>query len=168
LEKLVRAQLAPFIGTEQARLEIDGPAVSVAAEVVQTLGLALHELATNASKHGALSVPEGKILLRWEFNGGGSIPECFRPEWRELGGPTVKPTERRGFGRFVTDHMVTRSLHATVEIDLAPERLRGPSKCQPAKFSGRCRENRDEKTVKKGSKPLFDVGLKRPKRSDCQ
>ena len=124
LERLVRAQLAPFIGTDQARLEIDGPAVSVAAEVVQTLGLALHELATNASKHGALLVPEGKILLHWEFNGGGSIPECFRLEWRELGGPTVKPTERKGFGRFVTDHMVTRSLHATVEIDLAPEGLR--------------------------------------------
>ena len=124
LERLVHTQLAPFIGTDQARLEIDGPAVSVGSEVVQTLGLALHELATNASKHGALSVPEGKILLHWEFNGGDRIPECFRLEWRERGGPTVKPAERKGFGRFVTDQMVTRALHATVEIDLAPEGIR--------------------------------------------
>src|SRR5450631_3634563 len=77
-----------------------------------------------SSKHGALSVPEGEILLHWEFNGGDGIPECFRLEWRERGGPTVKPAERKGFGRFVTDQMVTRALHATVEIDLAPEGIR--------------------------------------------
>ena len=117
LERLVRAQLAPFIGTDQTRLEIDGLAVSVPAEIVQSLGLALHELATNASKYGALSLPGGNILLQWKFTGGDSIPEGFRLEWRERGGPTVKPAERKGFGRFVIDQMVSRALHAAVEID---------------------------------------------------
>src|SRR5665213_2116274 len=58
------------------------------------------------------------------FSGGESIPEGFRVEWRERGGPTVKAAERKGFGRFVIDQMVTRSLHATVGIDLPPEGFR--------------------------------------------
>ncbi|MEO6946371.1 MAG: HWE histidine kinase domain-containing protein [Nitrobacter sp.] len=57
LEALVKAQLAPFVGLETDRLEMDGPPVSVTAEVVQTLGLAMHELATNASKYGAFRRP---------------------------------------------------------------------------------------------------------------
>ena len=124
LDELVHGQLAPFIESDQARLEMDGPSVILAPDVVQTLGLALHELATNASKYGALSVPEGKILLHWEFNGGSTEPECFRLTWREQGGPTVKPTKRRGFGRFVIEQMVTRALYAKVAIDLAPEGIR--------------------------------------------
>lgn len=124
LEALVKAQLAPFVGLETDRLEMDGPPVSVTAEVVQTLGLALHELATNASKYGALSSPGGKIILSWKFEGGKAAPESFRMEWREQGGPAVKPAERKGFGRFVTDQLVTRSLNATVGIELAPQGVR--------------------------------------------
>ncbi|MEO6381608.1 MAG: CheR family methyltransferase [Nitrobacter sp.] len=124
LEALVKAQLAPFVGLETDRLEMDGPPVSVTAEVVQTLGLALHELATNASKYGALSSPGGKIILSWRFEGGKAAPESFRMEWREQGGPAVKPAERKGFGRFVTDQLVTRSLNATVGIELAPQGVR--------------------------------------------
>jgi two-component system CheB/CheR fusion protein len=124
LEALVNAQLAPFVGLETGRVEIDGPPVIVTAEVVQTLGLALHELATNASKYGALSSPGGKIILSWRFEGGKAAPESFRMEWREQGGPAVKPAERKGFGRFVTDQLVTRSLNATVGIELAPQGVR--------------------------------------------
>jgi len=124
LRKLIEAQLAPFIGTDSMRFEMVGPPVTMAAATIQTLGLALHELATNASKYGALSAPGGKVIVSWVFEESGGVPDSFRMEWREQGGPPVKPATRRGFGRFVTDQMVTRSLDATVEIDLAPDGLR--------------------------------------------
>jgi two-component system CheB/CheR fusion protein len=124
LEKLVETQLAPFVGTDTMRVEMRGPQVVLAAGAVQTLGLALHELATNASKYGAFLAPEGKVNLNWSFGGGNGAPEFFRLEWREAGGPPVKPSNRKGFGRFVTDQMITRSLDATVEVDFSPDGLR--------------------------------------------
>lgn len=120
LEELVHAQLAPFIEEDQERLEMNGPPVAVTREAVQTLGLALHELATNSSKYGALSVPEGKIVLQWKFYEDIPEPECFRVIWREHGGPTVKPPMRKGFGSFVLGKMMKQGLNANVNIDFAP------------------------------------------------
>ena len=78
LNKLIGAQLAPFVGsTESMRIEAAGPPVIMAAVTVQTLGLALHELATNASKYGALSAPGGKVMLSWGFHEGGDAPKSF-------------------------------------------------------------------------------------------
>jgi two-component system, chemotaxis family, CheB/CheR fusion protein len=124
LDKLIEAQLGPFVGSGSMRFEMVGPPVTMAAATIQTLGLALHELATNASKYGALSTPGGKIVLSWGFDEGRGTPDSFRMEWREQGGPPVQPTTRKGFGRFVTDQMVTRALSATVVLDLAPDGLR--------------------------------------------
>jgi two-component system CheB/CheR fusion protein len=124
LDTLIETQLAPFVGTDTMRIEAVGPKLRLAAGAVQTLGLALHELATNASKYGALSVPGGKVVLSWSFGDENGAPESFRMEWREKGGPPVKPSTRKGFGRFVTDQMVTRALNATVETDFASEGLR--------------------------------------------
>jgi two-component system CheB/CheR fusion protein len=114
----------PFVGSDLMRVEMIGPQVTLAAAAVQTLGLALHELATNASKYGALSVPGGRIILSWSLDNGNEAPASFRMEWREEAGPPVKPSKRKGFGRFVTDQMVTRALNAKVKIDFAPEGLR--------------------------------------------
>jgi two-component system, chemotaxis family, CheB/CheR fusion protein len=124
LDKLIEAQLAPFVGIDTMRIEASGPQFKLAADAVQTLGLALHELATNASKYGALSAPGGRVVLSWSFDDENIAPGFFRMEWREQGGPPVKPSTRKGFGRFVTDQMVTRALNATVETDLALEGLR--------------------------------------------
>jgi two-component system CheB/CheR fusion protein len=124
LEKLIEVQLAPFVGTDTGRIEAAGPQVTLAAGTVQTLGLALHELATNASKYGSLSTPGGRVVLNWSFDDENGAPESFRMEWREQGGPPVQPSTRKGFGRFVTDQMVTRALNANVKTDLAPEGLR--------------------------------------------
>jgi two-component system, chemotaxis family, CheB/CheR fusion protein len=124
LNSLVEAQLAPFTGADPMRIEMVGPPVTIAGSTVQTLGLVLHELATNASKYGALSVPGGKVAVNWDFVGGGETPESFRLEWRERGGPPVEPTTRKGFGQFITDNMVRHSLGGTAELDLAPDGLR--------------------------------------------
>ena len=106
------------------RIEAVGPPVLLAASAVQTLGLALHELATNASKYGALSAPGGMVVLSWSFDDESGSPASFRMEWLEKGGPPVKPSTRKGFGSFVTDQMVTRAFNGTVETELAPEGLR--------------------------------------------
>ncbi|THD44369.1 MAG: SAM-dependent methyltransferase [Bradyrhizobium sp.] len=124
LSKLIESQLTPFIGDDATRIETAGPAVTLAAATVQTLGLALHELATNASKYGALSAPGGKIILNWSFVDGDGAPDSFRLEWREQGGPSVQPATRKGFGRFVTDQMVTSALDASVKLDFASDGLR--------------------------------------------
>jgi len=125
LEKLIEAQLAPFVGMDTMRIETTGPQVTLAAGAVQTLGMALHELATNASKYGALSAPGGRVILSWGFgDGNGAAPESFHIEWCEQGGPPVKAPARKGFGRFVTDQMVTRALSATVQTDFASGGLR--------------------------------------------
>jgi two-component system CheB/CheR fusion protein len=123
LDKLIETQLTPFIGNSM-RIETAGPPVTMAAGTVQTIGLALHELATNAYKYGALSAPGGKVVLSWGFEEGGDAPECFRLEWREQGGPPVKPATYKGFGHFVTDQMVRRALSASVKMDFASEGLR--------------------------------------------
>jgi two-component system, chemotaxis family, CheB/CheR fusion protein len=124
LDRLIKTQLAPFVGTDSMRIEIAGPPVTMAAGTIQALGLALHELATNASKYGALSAPGGKVVLNWGFDEGSDAPDSFRIEWREQGGPPVQPATRKGFGRFVTDQMVTRALSARVNTDFASDGLR--------------------------------------------
>jgi len=125
LDRLIEAQLAPFVGTDTMRVETTGPQVMLAAEAVQTLGMALHELATNASKYGALSAPGGKVILNWSFGeGNGTAPESLHMEWHEQGGPAVEAPARKGFGRFVIDQMVTRTLNAAVQTDFAPDGLR--------------------------------------------
>ena len=121
LDKLIQAQLAPFVESDQLRVEMDGPNVFVVPEIVQTLGLALHELATNASKYGALSVPDGKIVLHWKFLEGGVGPDALRLSWQECNGPTVKPPKRKGFGSFVMEQMMKRGMDGTVKIDFAPD-----------------------------------------------
>jgi two-component system, chemotaxis family, CheB/CheR fusion protein len=121
LDTLIKAQLAPFVGSNQQQLELDGPAVFLAAEAVQIIGLALHELATNATKYGALSVPEGNVAVGWTFHEGGVMPDSFHLAWQERGGPAAKPPKRKGFGSFVMEQMVRREIDATVKTNFAPE-----------------------------------------------
>jgi two-component system, chemotaxis family, CheB/CheR fusion protein len=135
LHKLIETQLSPFIGIDKMRIEMVGSPVTMAAGNIQALGLALHELATNASKYGALSAPGGKILVSWDFDDGTGAPDSFWIEWREQGGPPVKPATRKGFGNFVTDQMVTRALSATVEVDLAPDGLRWRARMPQARLA---------------------------------
>ena len=104
LEDLVRAQLSAF-GTE--RVSASGERVILRAEAVQNAALALHELATNAVKYGALSVPDGRVWIQWTPHGddGG-----IRLSWRESGGPPVTEPERKGFGRFVLERVTVNAL----------------------------------------------------------
>jgi PAS domain S-box-containing protein len=121
LEELVRAVLQPFIGNSSEALECRGQPVFVNATAAQNLGLALHELATNAAKYGALSTSAGRVLVSWGFepDDNGTLRLVLR--WEERGGPNVEPPSIKGFGHVVIERVVGQALSAKVEYQFAPE-----------------------------------------------
>ena len=121
LDDLVRAQLKPFLDSAEDRLVVRGPTLLLMPAAAQDLGLALHELATNASKYGALSVPTGKIRIRWTVDHGAGGAKCFHMTWRESGGPMINPPEREGFGSTVITKTLSRTFKGKAELEYAPE-----------------------------------------------
>lgn len=113
LDELVNQQLQPFGGRDAGRIDVDGPPLYVAPDAAQTLGLALHELATNASKYGALSVSGGSVAVQWNIEPESGVPR-FRISWRERGGPSVETPARSGFGRMLIERLTADKLDATV------------------------------------------------------
>lgn len=113
----VEAALTPF-QTAERRISVNGPAVLLTPSTTVTLTLALHELATNAAKYGALSNDGGKIDLRWTADA-----ELLTIAWREYDGPTVATPERSGFGTRLLERGVARDLNGAVTIDFHPTGL---------------------------------------------
>jgi PAS domain S-box-containing protein len=124
LADLVRQQLAPFVEIQSSRFEIAGPDIVITAEAAQAIGLAIHELATNAIKYGALSEPSGKVSVSWMFDGNAGAPGNLLLNWTEQGGPPVSPPSRKGFGHVVIGEMVERSLNGKVAVEFASEGLK--------------------------------------------
>jgi two-component sensor histidine kinase len=123
LADLVRQQLVPFAEIQGSRIELAGPDVVVTAEAAQALGLAIHELATNAIKYGALSMPAGKVSVSWALQDDAGAASALLLNWAEQGGPQVTRPERKGFGHVVIGEMVERSLGARVAMEFAPQGL---------------------------------------------
>lgn len=123
LADLVRLQLAPFVEADSARLDIEGPGVIVTAQAAQALGLAFHELATNAVKYGALSAKAGKVKVAWRFDDD-DAQRPLRLAWVEESGPAVAAPSRKGFGHVVLEHIVASSVDGQVTMDFAPNGLR--------------------------------------------
>ena len=116
LEGLVRQEMEAF--AHGGRLRTEGPPVRLGPDAVQPLSLALHELATNAAKYGALSVPGGSVAVTWALR-----PEGLLLSWAEAGGPPVTPPETAGFGSTLLTSVVGTQLGGTVELDWRPEGL---------------------------------------------
>jgi two-component sensor histidine kinase len=123
LADLVRQQLVPFVDARSTRVEMAGPAIVVTAQAAQAIGLAIHELATNAMKHGGLSVATGKVRISWSFEDTAGGPRALRLRWIEHGGPAVALPAHKGFGHMVIDSMLARSLNGEVKLDFAPAGL---------------------------------------------
>jgi len=116
VEDLLAGQLKPFREGNADRVTVSGPSVVLSPDAVQNIGLAIHELATNASKYGALSVPEGQVKVSWEHcaeDGKLSL------RWQEYGGPSVVPPSRKGFGHIVISEIVPRALNGQGRLDFA-------------------------------------------------
>ncbi len=112
---LVRAQLRPFAEESSGRVELAGPTLMLTPVAAQSIGMALHELATNATKYGALSRPQGKVVVSWQVQPEPPDPK-FQMTWQERGGPVVIPPERNGFGHMVFERMVKQALNASIAL----------------------------------------------------
>jgi PAS domain S-box-containing protein len=115
VEDLVRAQLAHFADLIGTRIAVHGPRLRLNPSSAQAIGLALHELATNAGKYGALSTDGGHVDVGWETDG-----TTFTMRWTERGGPQVSAPGPRGFGTVVMESMAERSVGGAVNLDYAP------------------------------------------------
>lgn len=112
LGRLIAAETTPFGG----RVSTSGDDMMLGAKAAQMLGLALHELGTNAAKHGALSVPDGRVEIGWETVDGEDGP-TFRLVWRETGGPRVLPPVHNGFGRLLLERAVPYDVKGRGRLD---------------------------------------------------
>jgi PAS domain S-box-containing protein len=111
---LVMAQLAHFGDLIGTRIRLDGQPARLTAAAAQGVGMALHELATNAAKYGALSNGEGRVSIAWRVT---AAPDAaFEISWREDGGPKVTAPGRSGFGRKVIGAMAEAAVQGVAEI----------------------------------------------------
>jgi two-component sensor histidine kinase len=108
-------------GLNAERVSLSGPPVLLPPREALALAMALHELYTNALKHGALSNDAGRIDLQWRRSGKG--PTRLELVWREQGGPPVSPPERRGFGSLLLDRTLAHDLDGRVAMEFKPQGL---------------------------------------------
>jgi len=119
LAKLVREELAPFRLGKTGRTVIEGEKVALSPAAAQAFAMAVHELATNAGKYGALSMPEGIVTVRWQ-----RIGDQLVLDWHESGGPRVRASGETGFGLRVITLSIRDQLGGRVTFDWRPEGLR--------------------------------------------
>jgi PAS domain S-box-containing protein len=117
LRDLVTRQLALFGAMSDERISIAGPAATLEADPLQAIGLALHELATNAAKYGSLSTPTGHVAVTWAID---DATGHLNIDWIERGGPPVSPPQRTGFGTLVLDRMVSSTVEGSVRLTYEP------------------------------------------------
>jgi len=111
--------LTPFTAGEERRVTFEGPHVRLSPRQALALSIALHELATNAAKYGALSVEAGKVLVSWTVSG-----EELCLSWEESGGPSVAPPQHSGFGTRLIERNLSHELGGTARIDYSPSGVR--------------------------------------------
>jgi len=122
ISELVRSQLGGYLDGSAAQVSMEGPAIAIKPEAAQNLGLALHELAVNAGKFGALSVPGGRVSITWSRSES-AISDAVEFDWREQFGPKVKNRRKKGFGSLVIERNLARALDAKVNLEFDPNGL---------------------------------------------
>ncbi|MER9169402.1 sensor histidine kinase [Mesorhizobium australicum] len=122
LHKLLETELRPYGTLEPSRISMEGPDVSLVADLAIPIGMAFHELASNSSKYGALSKPEGRLEIRWSVDlpAGAKKLDFY---WRERDGPKVEPPQRRGFGTTLLEKVVAIQCQAEIDLQYHPDGL---------------------------------------------
>jgi PAS domain S-box-containing protein len=122
-EVMLKNELDPFADGSGMRVAMSGPPVEISSRTAVPLGMALHELTTNAAKYGALSMFGGKVEVTWRI-----ITEATKRslefDWIESGGPAVTPPARKGFGDQLIEVVLPRQVHATTKVDYHADGLR--------------------------------------------
>lgn len=116
LPVLLERLFAPYSADSEAVVIDPGPAVELRSATIMSLSLVLHELATNAAKYGALSVPGGRVRISWQREDANSR---LRIRWTESGGPPVTPPAKAGYGTQLIRSTITYNLHGQVEQNYA-------------------------------------------------
>lgn len=132
LDELVKLQLR-FLGQAEEHLRIHGPECPLTPRAAEVIGMALHELATNSLKYGALSVEGASVEVGWEITRDDRL--CVW--WRESGGPRVEPPTRTGFGTMLIRDVPAQALSAEISLDYAPDGLRWQLQADTAKVTVR-------------------------------
>jgi PAS domain S-box-containing protein len=118
LSRILDEEFAPYRRAEVEKIATSGPEVFLEPGIAQILALALHELATNAAKYGALSSAQGRVSLSWEVG-----PDRLDMQWVESGGPPVRPPFSEGYGTRVISASVERQLDGRAAFDWRPDGL---------------------------------------------
>jgi two-component sensor histidine kinase len=125
LRALLSGSLAPYAGPNPERVLLRGEDVVLRPRAVLTLAMAFHELATNAAKYGALSVPAGRIEIQWQPVRAADQRRSFlRIDWIEQGGPPVTDSRQRGFGSRLIEGSIAAELSGSARLTFEPEGLR--------------------------------------------
>ena len=127
MDELVHGQL-DFLTDSPGELEVQGPDCSVSPAAAEVIGMALHELATNALKYGALSVPEGRVSVTWGLSDEGELSV----EWTETGGPPVAEPIHKGFGTTIISEVPRRHIARDVRLEYRPEGVYWRVECLPS------------------------------------
>ncbi|MBR0995087.1 PAS domain-containing protein [Bradyrhizobium japonicum] len=123
LEYLVIEELSAYNAREGEQMRVSGPKMRFQPKAAETFALAIHELATNAVKYGALSQPSGRVEISWRLDEG-TAPAELVFEWREWGGPPVKPPQRRGFGTELLERTLAFEFKGQTDLAFNPAGLR--------------------------------------------
>ena len=116
LSDLLAEETRPYATPDRSNIVMQGPAVRLVAAGVLAIGMAIHELATNAIKYGALSVPEGSVTIIWRFEYIGGEKQLVL-EWVEANGPAVQSPGRRGFGTTLIERGLAHELSGEARVD---------------------------------------------------
>lgn len=117
LGEIIQSELAPYMEGADSHVSLSGPQIKLAPNDAMSLGLAIHELATNAAKYGALSTTAGRVHVTWKL----VSPDTAEIRWREEGGPPVLEPRKRGFGRDLIEKIVAHELRSQVDLQFLPE-----------------------------------------------
>ena len=120
LQAVIADEVTPYCSNDGANIRVTGPEVMLGPKSAVSLGMALHELATNASKHGSLSAEGGMVEIEW----GWVRDNQLRVRWTERGGPQVPAPTRSGFGRLLLERGLAHELKGKVQLDFAPDGLK--------------------------------------------
>jgi PAS domain S-box-containing protein len=120
LRELLHRELNLYDDHARSRIALEGPAIELAIEEAVPLGMAIHELTTNAAKYGALSRPSGRLAVSWSLEPPQGAPAHLRLSWVERGGPEVSEPEKLGFGSRLLKRVLTAQLEAEVETHFRP------------------------------------------------
>jgi two-component sensor histidine kinase len=122
-QQLLTQELGPYTDDQGLRIRLSGPKVELPSQIAVPLGMAVHELTTNAVRHGALAKDEGRIEVGWDLidRDGERALIC---EWSEFAGPPVTPPSHDGFGSMLLKRVLSQQIRADVKVDFLPEGLR--------------------------------------------